>query len=138
MSFKFWQRNTIYINLEHSRLSQLRVVKKVKSLVALSFTFWKMKEPRKFSPWNLHRSGTSLFSRPSFPMLKSWGSLARRKKKQKTKNSPWPKKKNEYFFYWLYITSLSMKNSSKMPTFWNYRAICPCFETQFSQNEDSM
>ena len=44
--------------------SQLRVVKKVWLFIALSFTFWKMKEPRKFAPWNLRGSGTSLFSRP--------------------------------------------------------------------------
>ena len=32
----------------------------------------------------------------------------------------------------------SAKSSSKMPYFWNYLGICPCFETRFSKNWISM
>ena len=128
----------IYINLEHSRLSQLRVVKKVRSLVALSFTFWKTKSLETFPHGIFAEVGLPYFQGHHF---QCWNQGARRpknNKKHKTKNSPWPKKKSEYFFYWLYIISLSAKSSCKMPTFWNYLAICPCFKTWFTQNGVSM
>ena len=84
--------------------SQLRVVKKVWLFIALSFTFWKMKEPRKFAPWNLRGSGTSLFSSSSFQMLKSGTPLAQRKRRRKIKiGPPDPKRKKKFFLLAIYF-----------------------------------
>ena len=97
-----WAKTNEFSTEDWRRLkafSQLCVVKKVWLFIALSFTFWKMKEPRKFAPWNLRGSGNSLFSRPLFPMLKSGAPLAQRKRRKKNKNwAPWPKEKKETFF----------------------------------------